>query len=124
MKTTRTAAQSTILVAIASRVGLTACTTYIDRRPPPPLVYSEPAPASPPPPHPVHVEPPSVEGDLASRRRLYRLVSAASLGAHCAVRHHRDRHPCDSPAGLRVCRGTPFSRADPPHNGREQHHDY
>src|ERR1051325_7023954 len=71
MKTTRMATQSTILVAAASLVGLTGCTTYVDRRPPPPVVYSEPAPVPPPPPHPVSVAPSTVEVVIRDERAFY-----------------------------------------------------
>src|ERR1043166_2631482 len=75
MKTTRMATQSTILVAAASLVGLTGCTTYVDRRPPPPVVYSEPAPVPPPPPQPVYVEPSSVEVVIRDERDFYEPLS-------------------------------------------------
>ena len=75
MKTTRMATQSTILVAAASLVGLTGCTTYVDRRPPPPVVYSQPAPVPPPPPQPVYVEPSSVEVVIRDERDFYEPLS-------------------------------------------------
>src|ERR1043166_9478994 len=75
MKTTRMATQSTILVAAASLVGLPGCTTYVDRRPPPPVVYSEPAPVPPPPPQPVYVEPSSVEVVIRDERDFYETLS-------------------------------------------------
>jgi len=63
-------------VAIASLVGLTACTTYVDRRPPPPVVYSPPPPVySAPAPQPVYVEPASDEVVIRDERDFYEPLS-------------------------------------------------
>src|SRR5947208_13799314 len=71
MKTTRLAAQTTLLVAIASLAGLTACTTYVDRRPQ--VVYTTPAPPAPPP--PVYVQPATVEVVIRDERDFYEPLS-------------------------------------------------
>jgi len=67
------AARSTVLVAIGSLVGLSACTTYVDRGP---VVYSHPAPVyPPPPPQPDYVEPASAEIVIRDERDFYELLS-------------------------------------------------
>jgi len=70
------AARSSILVVTASLLGLTACTTYVDRRPPPPVFYSPPPPVySAPAPQPVYVEPASDEVVIRDERDFYEPLS-------------------------------------------------
>ena len=65
------AAQTTLVVAIASLAGLTACTTYVDRRPQ--VVYTTPAP--PPPAPPVYVQPATIEVVIRDERDFYEPLS-------------------------------------------------
>src|SRR6266404_74664 len=72
MKRTLMAVRSGIALASASLVGLTACTTYVERRPSPPVTYSQPAPDYPPPaPQPAYVEPASDEVVIRDERDFY-----------------------------------------------------
>src|SRR5262245_55487593 len=73
MKTTRNEARTILLVAIASLAGLTACTTYVDRRPD--VVYAPPPPAQPAPPPPVYVQPATVEVVIRDDRDFYEPLS-------------------------------------------------
>ena len=71
MKKKWVAAQTIIFAAIASLVGLTACTTYVVQRPPPPDVAVQPAPVEPAPPPPAYVEPTTVEVVIRDERDFY-----------------------------------------------------
>jgi hypothetical protein len=76
MKRTWKAAQKSTLLAIASLVGVTGCTTYVNHREPPAPVYSPPPPVYPPPaPQPVYVEPATVEVVIRDERDFYEPLS-------------------------------------------------